>query len=291
MVFIGQPDGLPIGTKNDVWVINASGGEPQCRSAGLDVGVGGSLIPDMPALWAQLSNPNILFDSDDEAALLQVQDGGTIHIYRVALSGDEDWQAVIAGERSCLPMGSDGQQILFIASTLLDPANLYIAALDGSHERQLTEINTAVLAERAMPELEHLDFTGSDGLAVEGWLLKPPGGPAPYPTVLYIHGGPYAAYGNIFFFDYHLLTGAGYAVLFINHRGSSGYGDEFSTAIIGDWGNLDYGDLMAGLDYAIEQGLVDGERLGCTGYPVVAIFRAGLWAITTASRRQCLKIR
>jgi dipeptidyl aminopeptidase/acylaminoacyl peptidase len=62
-----------------------------------------------------------------------------------------------------------------------------------------------------------------------------------------------------------MLVGAGYAVLMVNHRASTGYGDAFSTAIKGDWGNLDYHDLMAGVDYAIAQGWSDADRLGVCG--------------------------
>jgi dipeptidyl aminopeptidase/acylaminoacyl peptidase len=62
-----------------------------------------------------------------------------------------------------------------------------------------------------------------------------------------------------------MLCGAGYAVLRVNHRASTGYGDAFSTAIKGDWGNLDYNDLMAGVDYVVEKGLADPDRLGVTG--------------------------
>ena len=71
------------------------------------------------------------------------------------------------------------------------------------------------------------------------------------------------AYG--FHFDSQMMAGAGYAVLFINHRASTGYGDEFSTAIKGDWGNLDYNDLMAGVDLAIAKGYADPDRMGVFG--------------------------
>ncbi len=95
--------------------------------------------------------------------------------------------------------------------------------------------------------------------------MKPCIGEPPYPTILYIHGGPHSGFGHIFSFDFQMLAGAGYAVLFINQRGSTGYGDEFSTRIIGDWGNLDYKDLMAGVDLAIARGIADPDRLGCCG--------------------------
>ncbi|MBZ0277566.1 MAG: prolyl oligopeptidase family serine peptidase, partial [Anaerolineae bacterium] len=81
----------------------------------------------------------------------------------------------------------------------------------------------------------------------------------------YIHGGPHSAYGHMYSFDFQMLNGAGYGVLIVNHRASMGYGDAFSTAIRGDWGNLDYHDLMTGVDTAIAQGLADADKLGVCG--------------------------
>jgi dipeptidyl aminopeptidase/acylaminoacyl peptidase len=83
--------------------------------------------------------------------------------------------------------------------------------------------------------------------------------------VLNIHGGPFAVYGHGFSIDNHLLTTAGYGVLLVNFRGSSGYGEEFAKPLIADWGNHDAGDLHAGLDRAIDLGLVDPERIGSFG--------------------------
>jgi dipeptidyl aminopeptidase/acylaminoacyl peptidase len=82
---------------------------------------------------------------------------------------------------------------------------------------------------------------------------------------LYIHGGPHNAFGHIFFFEFLVLAGAGYAVLFINHRGSSGYGDRFCSQTIGNLGNLEYQDMMAAVDYVVDKGLADPDRLGCCG--------------------------
>ncbi|MFM7677873.1 MAG: alpha/beta hydrolase family protein, partial [Roseiflexaceae bacterium] len=100
---------------------------------------------------------------------------------------------------------------------------------------------------------------------VEGWIWLPITGQAPYPTILLIHGGPNLSHGYAFYFDALSLTSAGYAVLMINYRGSTGYGDAFSTAIHGDWGNLDHHDLLAGVDAAVAAGLADANRLACGG--------------------------
>ncbi|MGH3927169.1 MAG: alpha/beta hydrolase family protein, partial [Pseudonocardiaceae bacterium] len=104
-----------------------------------------------------------------------------------------------------------------------------------------------------------------DGAAVEGWFLEPTEGAAPHPTVLGIHGGPHLGWGYTFNFDCLMLSGAGFGVLLVNHRGSTGYGNAFATATNGDWGNLDAADLMAGVDHAIGRGLADGDRLGVFG--------------------------
>jgi dipeptidyl aminopeptidase/acylaminoacyl peptidase len=143
--------------------------------------------------------------------------------------------------------------------------DLYLANLDGTGTRRLTNVNANLLAELALPTMERLSYPSSDGVEVEGWLLKPAVGQAPYPTLLYIHGGPAGGFGHIFSFDFQMLAGAGYAVLLINYRGSTGYGDEFSGTISGNLGHQEYDDLMAGVDLAIEKGLADPDRLGVCG--------------------------
>ena len=123
-----------------------------------------------------------------------------------------------------------------------------------------------MLAELALPTVVPLSFSSIDGAPVEGWFLQTGRErTAPLPTVLSIHGGPHAAWGAHFNFDHLMFTGAGYGVLLVNHRASTGYGDAFATAIMGDWGNLDYADLMAGVDHAIEEELADPDRLGVFG--------------------------
>lgn len=261
VVFYGSPNGLPIGSKNDVWVLNRAGGAPECRTAELKFQSGGDLEDDM----ALARSSRLLVARDGRSVYAHVQVGGTVQIYRVGLAGPEECAVVVGGERCCFPFGLSDQQLLFSASTLTSPIDLYVTDLASGEERQITQLNAALLAEWSPVSVEPLQFSGSDGVPLEGWLMRPPGGTAPYPTVLYIHGGPHGAFGHTFSFDFHMLAGAGYAVLFVNQRGSTGYGDAFATSIIGDWGNLDYHDLMAGVDAAIAAGLADPERLGVCG--------------------------
>ncbi len=262
IVFEGSVTGLPIGSKSDIWIISSAGGTPENRSAGLKVGVGGGLQADMPVM---LYSSILPISKDGKSAYASVQDGGEVHIYEVALSGAESWKPLVTGERSTFLEDYDGQHLLYAASDLNHPIDLYISNLDGSGEQQLTHINDELLATLKLPTIKNIHFPGSDGVEVEGWVVFPAEGQAPYPAVLDIHGGPHGAYGNVFHFDTQLLAGGGFAVVLINHRASTGYGDAFSTAIKGDWGNLDYKDLMAGVDYAIAQGWIDADRLGICG--------------------------
>lgn len=266
IIFVGgATTGVPIGTKSDLYVLDVATKALKNRTAGLAIGVGGGLSLRMPT--RVLTDVNIPLTSDGSGAYVRVQEGGSLHVYLVALSGDEDWTPVLAGDESCSVLDMLDDKLLLATSDVNAPPDLFLANVDGTDERQITHINQPFLDQVVLPETERLLFTGTDGVEVEGWYMKPTTADAvaPYPTILYIHGGPHVGYGNGFSFDFQMLAGLGYGVLYINHRASTGYGDAFATAIKGDWGNLDYGDLMAGVDYAIAQGLADGDRLGCAG--------------------------
>jgi len=104
--------------------------------------------------------------------------------------------------------------------------------------------------------------------AVDGWVLLPEGAgeEGGTRTILQIHGGPAAMYTGGFFFEFQLLLGAGYAVVFSNPRGSAGYGEDFRTAIQPGWGDVDYADLMAVIDAALERNpALDPDRCGVAG--------------------------
>jgi dipeptidyl aminopeptidase/acylaminoacyl peptidase len=263
VVFVGNPLGVASFTHDNLWVINSQVGTPECRTERLEGQVGGGLQGDMPVRAQRI--PRLFVTEDGANAVVRVQEGGAIHIYQVALDGAETCVPLVTGERFNIPVSMAEERLLYASGTINDPPDLFIADLDGSNARRLTQLNAALLAGFRLPLAERIVFPSSDGVDVEGWFLKPPVGKAPYPTVLYIHGGPASAFGHIFSFDFQMLTGAGYAVLLVNFRGSTGYGDAFSNKIIGDLGHWEYEDLMAGVDHVVEKGLADPDRLGVCG--------------------------
>src|SRR5208283_587197 len=127
---------------------------------------------------------------------------------------------------------------------------------------QLTHTNDALLSQLKLTHGEYVHFKSKDGTPISGYLYKPfdytPG--KKYPTLLFPHGGPVWAYYA------ELFAANGYAVLFPNPRGSSGYGQDFCKAIFADWGNKDFQDDMAMVDYAIDQGIADPDKLGVGGW-------------------------
>jgi len=265
VVFIGRPDdGAAIGTHSHLWLYNLQSATFENRTPSMELGIGSLLSGRSPTMG--LANIHIRFSEDGKAAFVRVQERGTVQIYRIALSGAEQTEVAVGGERTCNLQDLQRGRLLYVVDDINHTPDLYSANLDGSDERRLTHINDEFLSKIILPQYENLHFKGSDGVDVEGWYVQPTtDADGPYPTILWIHGGPHAAQGNRYSFDTHMFAGAGYGVLFINHRASTGYGNAFSTAIKGDWGNLDYKDLMAGVDYAIDRGLADPDKLGCCG--------------------------
>jgi dipeptidyl aminopeptidase/acylaminoacyl peptidase len=259
-VTIGLRRDRPIGSRADLLVVDLATGTSEVRTTAFDLGLGGALQPDFVA---PITLPALGVTPAGEA-LATVQVGGRVGIWAFSLSGPEHAREVIAGDRFARPMRLRGDRLLFHASSIAEPGDLYLAELGGA-ERRLTELNADLLRQRSLPGVEHLAFRGADGTPVEGWFLRPAGVEVPAPTVLYIHGGPHSGFGHTWSSDMQLLCGAGYGVLMVNQRGSTGYGDEFATSLVGHWGEQDYLDLMAGVDRAIELGLADADRLGVCG--------------------------
>jgi dipeptidyl aminopeptidase/acylaminoacyl peptidase len=148
---------------------------------------------------------------------------------------------------------------------------------------QLTHTNDALMSQLKLTHGEYVHFKSKDGTVISGYLYKPldyvPG--KKYPTILRPHGGPVWAYYAEFDHLPQLYAANGYAVLFPNPRGSTGYGEKHAKAIYADWGNKDFQDDMAMVDYAIEQGIADPEKLGVGGWSYGGISTDFIIAQTT----------
>lgn len=133
---------------------------------------------------------------------------------------------------------------------------------------RLTDANQAFTEEHIISEPEELQFQTADGLTIHGWLIKPAQYEKgnTYPLILEVHGGPHAMYANAYFHEFQVLAAKGSAVVYVNPRGSHGYGQDFVNRVRGDYGGGDFKDVMAAVDHALGQyDFIDQERLGITG--------------------------
>ena len=203
----------------------------------------------------------------DDTITIAAEDQGTLGLYRVRRGGPA--VRIVGGERTVTGYSgsADGATLAFAASDPAAPAEVFVCAADGSGERRLTDFNADWKREVAVSRPERFRFQRA-GVGVDGWIVKPFGFEAGrrYPLLLNVHGGPHAQYGPSFFDEFQVQAGAGYAVLFTNPRGSQGYGEAFTGAVVGDWGGGDAADVLAGLDEALRRfDWIDAERLGLIG--------------------------
>jgi dipeptidyl aminopeptidase/acylaminoacyl peptidase len=177
---------------------------------------------------------------------------------------------VTGGVQTGLQVNPKTGKMVFTRHNAAAPAEVYIANPDGSGLTQLTHHNAPLLSQLDLPKLEGFSFKGADGDEVHGWLLRPPGfDPGKkYPVVFLIHGGPQGAWHDEWHnrWNYQMFAAPGYAVVAINPRGSTGYGQEFTDQISQDWTGKVYDDLMKGLDHALKTyPFLDESRVAACG--------------------------
>jgi len=236
---------------NDLALIPADGsGDPRILTADLDRNVG---------------SPT--FSADGGSIYIDIEDSAEQHVGRVDV-GTGRLDRPVAGHFAVRGFDLGPRDEIFVSLARTDlPGEIFGAGRNGSLT-QLTRVNQGLLDELELGDVIDATFPSADGTEIEGLFYLPPGyeEDLEYPTLLRIHGGPVAQYDLSFNFEAHLFAANGYVVVTPNPRGSSGYGQDFSYAIWADWGNKDYEDVMAGVDYAIGQGWADPDRLGVGGW-------------------------
>ena len=178
-----------------------------------------------------------------------------------------------------------GSTTLVSAGALDSPGDLYLVGSDGTLER-VTRINPQV-DNWILPSIEIVQWTAPDGTQVEGILELPPGwtkADGPLPLIVEIHGGPTSATNysmRFWIYGRTLLPAKGYALLSPNYRGSTGFGDQFMTQLVGRENDIEVSDILAGVDAMIDRGIADPDRLGVMGWSNGGFLTNALIAETT----------
>ncbi len=237
----------------------------ELRLIDLESGESRILVPDLPDeayrfVWAE-----------DVSGVFVTQDrAGSTNIEFVDLDGNT--RAVTRG-RQRLYLGGVSKTGIGIAShtTPTTAYNVATIAMNSGEISLLTAVNADTMAEVDLGEVEEFWYRSADGQKIQGWLFHPPDfdPDGKYPLILEIHGGPHYMAGNDFSFRLHQFAARGYLVLMTNPRGSTGYGAAFANAIDNAFpGEIDSGDLLAGVDRIVGRGIVDEDRIhamGCSG--------------------------
>src|SRR5437870_2903756 len=204
----------------------------------------------------------------DGAVIFALEDHGNTHLYQVEPNGETEPKLIVGGDVAVSGCDAAAGTLVHVEANAVRPPELFCG------DRRLTDVTRAFCEGREIVAAERFVATSRDGAEVEAWIVPPAGRVAGerYPVLLNIHGGPFTQYGNRFFDEFQVYAGAGYAVVYSNPRGSSGYGEEWGRAIRGAGetgpgiGGVDYEDLMAVTDEALRRfDFCDPDRLGVMG--------------------------
>jgi dipeptidyl aminopeptidase/acylaminoacyl peptidase len=221
-------------------------------------------------LWAgNLANSpsDLTWSPDNSGVYYSMAEKGTSSLHFVPVNGASRKLTDGAHVLGRFSFAENGQ----IAATVSTPQKPdYLVTFDVKSPallKTLVDVNTDVLSGMKLGEVEELWWTSTDGLKIQGWLMKPadfqPG--KKYPMVLWIHGGPWSMYDLTFNWSFQNFAAEGYGVLWTNPRGSTGYGQEFVNGIQYSYPGKDFDDLMTGVDAALSKGWVDAQNLFVCG--------------------------
>jgi dipeptidyl aminopeptidase/acylaminoacyl peptidase len=191
-------------------------------------------------------------------------------VYKInAASGKVD-MILKEHDNASVTISPDGRKLYFEQQRNNLPTEIFSMNTDGSGIKQLTALNKDRLADIEMIPIETFWFDGAGGRKIQSILVKPPffDPSKKYPMILLIHGGPQGHWSDDFHYRWNtqLFASKGYVVIAPNPTGSTGYGQELTNEISGDWGGKVYTDIMNSVDYALNNfNFIDKKNLFAAG--------------------------
>lgn len=264
---------------NRVMVVPVEGG-PSCDlSASLDTWVSA----DNGVVGSE-EHARIEWSADDATLYVPFDRRGANWIAAVPSAGGEA-KELLGGPRlfGLVRLAPRARRLYYTQSTPTTLGDVWTAKDDGSGARRLVGPNDDLFAQRMLVVPEKVVARDPDGETVEAWLYPPVrlDTHKKYPMILYIHGGPQEYDGEYFDtgLENQLFPGRGWAVLRVNYRGSTSYGEKFCSSIRGDWHRREFDDLMAAVDEAIRSHpWIDKSSLALGGWSyggIMTVWTAG----------------
>ena len=227
----------------------------------------------------------VQYDDRGHTKLANVSLDGTVKPVATDVGGTTIGRPYQSGAFSVATSG-DSPVIAYTKTGPHRPADIAVIQKDGT-EKLVTSLNADLFVQRELGQVEEFWFESShDKEKIQAWLVTPPdfdaGRKREYPLILEIHGGPFANYGWRFSMEIQLYAAAGHAVLYVNPRGSTGYGQKFVEHIHHAYPGHDYDDLMTAVDVVLKRGFVDPDQLYVTGGSGGGILTA--WVVGKTNR-------
>jgi len=276
----------------DLWVMDlAPNAQPRNLTASYDFDMGSSVFGDNAAPRGGAGAT--LYWSPDGRWLFDIvaKQGRTPLVGVDAQAGSVT--EITQGNQAVLDFSvtPDARTVVALVSTPIMIGDLFTVSLSGARDSaqeatqtRISDANKTLWSRLNLTAPEEINYKSFDGLPIQGWIQKPPDfdPKRKYPLILNIHGGPHAAYGWVFDHEFQWMAAKGYVVLYINPRGSTGYGQDFGNIIQYHYPGDDYRDLMVGVDEVLKRGYVDPKKLGVTGGSGGGILTD--WTVTRTDR-------
>ncbi|MEA2691059.1 MAG: hypothetical protein QOJ16_446, partial [Acidobacteriota bacterium] len=281
VAFVGHLHANDVYQRSHLMVVPARGGEPLNLSADLDTWVAADSVMDD-------TDPHLSWSADDRTLYTTFARRGADYLAAVPADGRGRPREILGGPWNVdfARLSPTGDRFVYVRSDPSHLPELYAAGADGRWTKRIGHLHDDLEASLDLVRPQKVTARSKEGDEIESWLYPPlhttPG--KRYPLVVYLHGGPQAYDGDYFDtgLENQVLPAAGYAVLRVNYRGSTSYGEAFCRAIRADWHRREYDDIMAAVDAALRLPWVDPERLGIGGWSYGGIMT--LWTVGHTDR-------
>jgi dipeptidyl aminopeptidase/acylaminoacyl peptidase len=269
----------PVYSPDGKWIIYSSQ-----ERAGFESDLGRLMAYDRAAKTSRRLAPawdrnadGYFFSPSGDAIYITTVDASRDKLYRLTRAGNRwsDAPRLLVGtmNNSSPSLSGNGRAIVWLRDAVDKPAEIYFASVGPSGvsgTRQLTHENDALIAKLDLHPAEDFWFKAPGFDSLQGFIVKPQGWQAgrKYPVLLLIHGGPQGAWLDQWHGRWNaaLFASRGMAVVAVNPRGSTGYGQKFVDAVTKDWGGKPYTDIMSALDAALARNpWMDSTRMGAAG--------------------------
>jgi dipeptidyl aminopeptidase/acylaminoacyl peptidase len=263
IAYLGHDLHASTATNTNVWVMPAGGGDPVNLTASLDRSLGRGVGSD---LRVSTPDPGAVWSPEGDSLYFLAGTVPTSNVYKVDRQTAEVEQLTEGRNVEGFSLSADESVMTYNSMDATHPAEIWVR--DEGGERRVTKFNDGLLRRLSLSAPEHYTFRNGQEVEVDAWVMRPPDFQAGKrcPTVLQIHGGPMSIYGDGIYHEFQVLAANGYNVIYTNPRGSGGYGEDYAAVLQGQFGTVDYEDIMAFVDDALGRfDFIDPERLGVTG--------------------------